>query len=173
MNENNTSSSKTAKKIKRKGRFNLIDFLLILLVLLLVASIVYVFVPKNFVSGLFADKKYTIEYSVEFTGVDKKFLGNIQVGNPVLDSVSKANIGTVVAIDDSTQYSELTYNGVEGVMTPVIDKYNIVVTIKASVDYSEGKGYSINGTRIAVGEKINARFPNFVYEGYCISVPIT
>ena len=37
--------------------------------------------------------------------------------------------------------------------------------------FEKGEGYTVNGVRIAVGEKINARFPEYVCEAYCISIP--
>ncbi len=176
MNENKnvTSATKAQKSDKKKGKFNFVDFLLILIVLLIIASVVYVFMPSSWIKGMFADKSVEIEYSIEIIGVDKEFIENIKDNDIVLDGVSKAQIGTVKAVSDVTQYTELKYNEVEkqGVLAAVEDKYNIIVTITATADYTEGQGYSVNGTRIAVGEKISARFPNYVCEGYCISVPV-
>ncbi len=178
MNENNTSVAKVQKNDKKadkkKGKFNFIDFLLILIVVILIASIVYVLMPSNWIKGMFADKSVDIEYSIEIIGVDEAFIENIKDNDIVLDGVSKANIGTVKAVTDITQYTELKYNEVDkqGVLAPVEGKYNIIVTISATADYTEDQGYTVNGTRIAVGEKISARFPNYVCEGYCISVPV-
>ncbi|MBE6576640.1 MAG: DUF4330 family protein [Ruminococcaceae bacterium] len=173
MNENNATVTKTQKSEKKKGKFNFIDFLLILILVMLIASIVYVLMPSNWIKGMFADKSVNIEYSIEIIGVDKAYIENIKDNDVVLDGVSKANIGTVKAVTDITQYTELKYNEEtnQGVLSPVEGKYNIIVTITATADYNEGQGYTVNGTRIAVGEKINARFPNYVCDGYCISVP--
>ena len=111
---------------------------------------------------------------LELTGVDEAYIDNIVENDVVIDSVSKSNLGTVAAVDYSIQYTELAYNENEsvGVLTPVAGKYNVIVTVNATAQYEQGKGYSVNGTRIAVGEKINARFPNYVCECYCISIPL-
>jgi hypothetical protein len=205
MNENNTVVTKIQKNDKKsdkkKGKFNFIDFLLILIAALLVVAIVYVFLPSSWIKGMFADKSVDIEYSIEIIGVDQEFIDSldkyIKENDIVIDGVSKANIGTVKAVTDITPYTELKYQytGVgkveyvdkedkpheldvivptegKGVLSTVEGKYNIIVTITAKADFTEGDGYSVNGTRIAVGEKINARFPNYVCEGYCISVPV-
>ena len=58
----------------------------------------------------------------------------------------------------------------EGVLAEYPDKYNVIITISAEASYAAEKGYSVNGTRIAVGEKMSLRFPDYVGEGYCIGV---
>ena len=170
----NVSSNKSVKKRTKKGRFNLIDFLLIVIILALIAGIVYVFIPSSLVSRVTADETYEIQYTLELTGVDEAYIDNILENDIVIDSVSKSNLGTVAAVDYSIQYTELAYNENEsvGVLTPVAGKYNVIVTVNATAQHEQGKGYSVNGTRIAVGEKINARFPNYVCECYCISIPL-
>ncbi len=174
MNENNTSSVKVQKNDKKKRRFNFIDLLLILIVVVLVASVIYVFVPRNFIKGIFTDKTVDIEYSIEITGVDKEFIENIKENDIILDGVSKANIGTVKAVNVQEQTVLKYVDGSnQGTLVPVEDKYDLIVTITAKADFNEGEGYSINGTRIAVGEKINAVFPNYIGQGYCISVPVS
>lgn len=173
MNENNSSGTSPKKTVK-KGKFNLIDFLLIVIILAVIASLVYVFLPYSFVKNITADETLEIQYTLELTGIDEEYLESIKENDIVLDSVSKSNIGTVAAVDYSIQYTELVYNETEkvGLLSPVAGKYNVVVTVSATARYEEGEGYSVNGTRIAVGEKINARFPNYICECYCISVPL-
>lgn len=170
MNEN--TGAKAAKK--RKIRFNLIDFLLVIIALLVVAVLLYVFLPNSFISNLLADDSTTIQYAVEFKGIDEAFLESIKENDIVIDSVTKAEIGTVTAVDYSTQYTELKYDEESrtGVLSVVPNKYNVIVTITANAAYDATKGYTISGIRIAAGELIAARFPNFACEGYCISVPI-
>jgi hypothetical protein len=45
-----------------------------------------------------------------------------------------------------------------------------LVTITVLAEYTEGEGYSVGDRRIAVGEKMSLRFPNFAAEGYCIAL---
>ena len=174
MNGNNGSTATKASNKKKTGKFNIIDFLLIVLALLIVAAIIYVFLPDSWLRNAIADETVEIQYTIELQGVDEAFLDKISENDIVLDSVTKSNIGTVTAIDYSTQYSELKYNQQlgEGVLSIVPEKRNVIVTISATAKFTEGKGYTVDGTRIAVGEKIYVRFPNYVCEGYCISVPL-
>lgn len=173
MNENKTSASTVKKKAKR-GKFNLMDFLIIIVLLAVIALIVNSFFSTSFLKKITSDKTVEIQYAIEVQGVDEAYLRNISENDVVLDSVSKSDIGTVTAVDYSTQYTELVCNEEEnvGVLSPVAGKYNVIITVSATAQYKSGEGYTVNGTRIAVGEKINARFPNYVCEGYCISIPL-
>lgn len=169
-------NTKSLNKIRQKGnggKFNIIDFLLIVVVLLIVGALIYVFLPSSMIRNITADKKVNIDYAIEILGVDEEFIDNIHEEDTVLDSVSKNSLGTVTAVDYSIQYTELKYSEENdaGVLSAIKGKYNIIVTVSATAEYEEGVGYTVNGTRIAVGEKINARFPDYVCEGYCISIP--
>ena len=187
MKETSGASSKRTRRSKT-GRFNFIDFLLVVVILLTVGALIYVYVPNSIIQKLTSDKTVKIEYAIEIIGVDKDFIDNIKENDVVLDSVSKNSLGTVILVENENQYKELIYSEPEtetdtatdsgdenkaaekkeGVLSPVGEKYNIIVYISANAEYEEGKGYSVNGTRIAVGEKINLRFPNYVCEAYCI-----
>ncbi len=173
MNENSLVGAGIKKSV-RKRKFNIIDFLLILIVIAVIASAAYIFFPSSIIRNITADKTEEIQYTLELTGVDEEYLESIKEGDTVLDSVSKSNIGTVDAVDFGIQHTELVYSesNKAGVLSPVSGKYNVIVTVSAAAKYKEGEGYSVNGTRIAVGEKINARFPNYICECYCISIPL-
>lgn len=159
---------------KKSGRFNLIDLILVVLLLLVIAILVQVFSPISLIKNLASNQTKNIQYTVEFLGVDQEFIDRIQESDVVVNAVSKNNMGTVVTVDYNTKYSELQYveNGAEGegILSEHPNKYNLIVTISATANYSEEKGYSVNATRIAVGEKMALRFPDYTAEGYCIGL---
>ena len=178
MNNSNSgaSSLENTKKTKRNGRFNLIDFILIVLVLLVIAILVQIFSPISLIKNWTSGQTEEIQYTVEFLGVDQEFIDRIQEEDTVIDSISKNNMGKVVAVDYNTKYSELQYvessteGDAIGILSEYPNKYNVVVTISASANYVEEKGYSVNATRIAVGEKLSLRFPDYAAEGFCIGM---
>lgn len=157
-----------------RRRFNFIDFLLILFVLAIVFVAVNVVSPMSIIDKLKSDTKHTIQYTVEFTGVSAEHLDKIKEADTVVDAVSKQNLGSVTAIDDHKKYSVLEYNEATDMGVPVEhpDKHNVIVTISATATYREGVGYRVNDRRIAVGEKMALRFPDFAQEGYCIGLSI-
>ena len=65
MNGNNNSSTAPKKRMaKKRGRFNLIDFLLVLVLLLIIGALVYVFLPSSVIKNITADKSEEIQYSI-------------------------------------------------------------------------------------------------------------
>jgi cell division protein FtsL len=159
---------------KKTYRFNILDVLLILLTIGVIFVAVNIISPMSFIKKLQSDSTHTIEYTVEFIGVDEDFIDAIKENDKVMDSVSKNSLGTVVAVDYNTHYSELKYDEENkvGKLVDYADKYNVTVTITADGSYISGEGYNVNARRIAVGEKMSLRFPDYVGEGYCISFTV-
>ena len=171
MNNNINTPAKKSGQQKKKLKFNFIDFLLILLILAIIATVIYVFAPFSWIEQ--RNGTIDLQYTIEIQAVDEVFIENIQENDIVIDSVSKNVIGSVVAVDYNTQYSVLQYDesSREGILSVIPDKYNLIITISTDkAVFNDGEGYSINGCRIAVGEKINAKFPNYIAEGYCIGI---
>ena len=156
------------KKLKRS--FNFIDVLLILFVIAVIFVAVNVISPMSLISRFTGEDSYAIEYTVELVGVDADFIDKIKEGDSVIDAVSKNSIGSVKSVDYNTRYSELEYDKEKaaGVVVEHEDKVNVLITVSAAATYNEGKGYAVNERRIAVGEKLSLRFPDFAGEGYCV-----
>lgn len=177
MNESNNSTQQTKKRSRKK--FNVIDFLLIVVILLITAGLVYLFLPSSLVKNITADKTVQIRYVVEVKDVDEQYINNIAASQLVQDSVSKSEIGYVEVNPESAPHYELKYDLLEendgsnsaiGMLSKVDGKYDLIITITADAHYKEGEGYTVNGTRIAVGEKIYTKFPNYSCEAFCIAV---
>ena len=49
-------------------------------------------------------------------------------------------------------------------------KYNITVKVVATAEYEEGIGYSVNGCRVAIGEMLDMRFPQYTCSGACTQI---
>lgn len=157
---------------KTRRGFNFIDVLLILFVLLVIVTAINIVSPMSVFDRFKTDEERTIEYTVEIIGVDGEFIDKIKENDVAVDAVSKHMLGTVEIVDYNTQYSELKYDeeANAGVLAVYPEKYNVQITIKAVGSYTAGEGFMINNKRIAVGEKLSIRFPNFACEGYCISL---
>ena len=176
---NNSVNQASVSKKKKSGRFNFIDLIFVLIILLAIATLVYIFSPVSFIEGLVNNESRTVQYTVEISKVDEDFINKIKENDTVVDSVSKNTIGTVTAVDYNTKYSELQLIETKlddgsvkksGTLVEYPKKYNVIVTITANAEYSSGEGYTVNAKRIAVGEKMSLRFPDYICEGYCIGI---
>ena len=175
---NNVVNSSAPKKKNSKQKFNIIDFIVLVLIAAVVVGSIYAVVSWSNIKSLWTTKTVNIEYIVEFRGVDATFRDNINDGDVVIDAVSKNQLGIVNSVASIDNYKVLDYKTVTeennnvtytGELVSYPDKYNITVYITTSAEYEEGVGYTVNGRRIAVGEKIEMRFPEFSGEGYCIT----
>ena len=168
---------KTKKSSEKKQRkFLFVDFLIILLILAIVGGAVYLFSPGSFLNKTRKSTEGTLIYTVEIKGVSKDYLNKIQENDVVVHGATKSAMGTVSAVDYTNNDTVLDYVWNEkeeayvGTLVPSPDQYSVLVTITASADYVAEDGYFVNNTRVAVGEGMALRFPNFAVEGYCISV---
>lgn len=174
----NTNQSTPQKK---KGRFNFVDFTLILILALTIGVLIYSFSPISIIKKWTEKDTKNIQYEVEITNVDEDFIDLIKADTPVGDSVTKGSLGTVTMVQSTkyTEYQTVAKTVTDGENTSVKyelvpveypNKYNLLITITVSADYYEGTGYTVNSTRIAVGEKLALKFPNFKCEGYCVGI---
>ncbi len=169
---NKSSLSENSKGKKQSRKFNFIDLLIILAVLLLAAIVINIFTPLSLFGERLKKENVTVQYTVEFTNVDQSFVDKIKEYDNVVDSVSKFSLGKVAAVDASTNYTELKYSESTGtgIVATYPDRYNLLVTITVEATYESGEGYAVRDKRIAVGEKMALRFPDYAGEGYCIDV---
>ena len=173
---NNVSPNTKSKKSKRK--FNLIDFFIVIIILTLIAAVIYALSPLlSDIKKSWNTNEITLQYTVEFKNVDTQLKEKIESGDSVTNAVTKNAMGYVSEIEitksEKLYYHEDTEGNITGVMVENEDggQYDITVTIvSSSANFETDVGYSVNGTRIAIGEQLSLRFPDFSATGYCTSI---
>lgn len=169
------TDNENAMRINAKGhiRFNIVDFFVILVVLLVAAASVMYFLP-GVMEKFSSDGSVEITYVLEFRGVDDIFIANIQGGDKVFDAGQNFNMGNVISVETES-YKTLEYDSLigEAVMKEHIGKKTLIITVTASAIYTEGEGYSINGERISVGGIYDIRFPNYSGKAYCTAIKLS
>ena len=167
------SNGNISHKTKKKRTFNIVDFFIVVAIILAIAILVYAFSPWSQLKKLWALDEVTIDYTIIIRDVDKSDTTKIKKGDVVTNSVTKNPLGTVTNIGAITNSTVLDYKGededLQGVLLENPDKYDITVHITAVANYEEGVGYTVNGCRIAVGEELYLRFPQYVHSGFCIA----
>ena len=164
--EERTGSFKAVKK--KRGRFNAIDALIILLVI----GVIVVFVVSRVAGSSEPGEDKKLEYTITVECVDKNFSEKINMGEHVYDSLSKILAGTVSAIKSDEAYFVYEYSEEENaiVKRTYPDKYNVEITISADAKFVDGVGYYVGGNRVAVGEKMSLRLPGCTAKGYCVGM---
>ncbi len=167
---NNEKARATKVGGGKKGRFNIVDFFLLLILAVIVAAVVLYFIPGAF-NRITATDETDITFVLEFRGVDEDFAANIKSGDAVYDSSRNYLLGNVKSVE-SYAHSQLVYNEETGTteMKDVPGLTNLVVTVNTQAIYNYEEGYSVGGERIAVGRAYNISFPHFNGSAYCIEL---
>ncbi len=163
--ENNTINTQN-----KKGRFNVVDALITVIILLVAFAILWIFDPFLWFS---ADTKQevTLKYVVELKGVDDDVNSNIKAGETVTNASTKNAIGTIVSVKTRNatvwEYDEKSDSMVE---KTIEGKSDIYITIQVKCVYEKSVGYTVNGQQIAYGTVLNLRLTNFNGVGTCVSI---
>ena len=176
MNNNNIPQTSAVTQKKKKRKFNFIDFLIVLMIVAIISVVVYALSPWSQIKKLWTSEEVTLQYAVEFKDVDASFIDLIKNGHEAINSVNKSSLGKVNRIAAPEISTVLDYQldaekGVaQGILVEKDNKYNLTVYITATAKYEPNVGYTVNGSRIAVGEELFFRFPEFSCSGYCIAI---
>lgn len=169
------------KKIKsdKKRSFNVVDVILILMILTFLSVVIFLFASNTDIQWG-GGEKVKVEYTVEISGISQEMAAKIHIGDQVLDGENSYVIGSVTntEIDDCVEY---VYNEASGRIEAVAYtdegssssvRKNLLITITADARYEAGRGYTVNGYRVAVNQDIQLSFPGYSGEGQCISLII-
>ena len=157
------------KAEKDTKKYNFVDVILLILVLLITAGIIYAFVAPYTVQIASNATSEKIEYRVRFQGVPDEIKYSIKQGDKVSESSELVFIGRV----KKAEYFDTEFSGVDkdgnGVVGVYPGKKDIVITIECDASPKEG-AYKINGYSVTAGKKIDLRLPGFCGQGECVYV---
>ena len=121
---------------RKKGKFNIIDVIVIAVIVILIAGAAYKFRGLDKTKKTAAMEPITYEMTIESLREYNK--ENLQVGDTVFDYTSGNAIGTIENIEwtDATD-PFYTLNG-ETIEAPVENRYDAVLTISANATNSDG-----------------------------------
>ena len=168
--EERTNGFGTVKR--KRGAFNPVDLVFILAVVLIVFCVFFLLDPFSLNTFGETEKQVILEYTVQIDYVDASLTDNIRLGDEVTYAANKTVLGTVSAVKNDILFSEAYYNADADVvsMKEYPDKYNLQITVTSEAVFEKGVGYTVKGTRMAVGGEYYLMFPNFVGSGYCIGI---
>lgn len=154
---------------ERSGRFNTVDFLLILLILVVFTVLLLLFDPFSWISKDNTEE-VTIRYTVEIKNVNNELKNNIKQGDKAVNSATDYDMGSVVSVEVTDSYTWEYNDGDFMEKKTVGGKSDIVIVLTVKAVYEPDVGYMVDGKHIAVGSQIGLCFPNYVGSGYCIEI---
>lgn len=153
-------------KISKKRKFNAVDAAIIIVIIAIVG--VAAFLLSTGKIGKTTDT-VMLEYSVEIRQIHDDFVDNFKVGDQMVDSVQKYNIGKVIAVD----YENAVYVGTDlstGTLTAYDypDHSTVTLTVLAEAIIGDNGRYIIDGGYdLSVGTPVYVRLPDFNGMGFC------
>lgn len=148
---------------KKKAKFNIVDLIVILVVILAAGYGVYA------IAGSLGDggETVSVEYVIESDVIRKDVVMSVKAGDSVY-----AEDGTYMGRVKYCEVVKATKEGVDphgNVVVTETEDYTLLLTIDASA-VSKKNGYSVSDYRIAMGEGYSLRCPSLWFKGTCISV---
>jgi len=113
----------------KKGKFNWVDGLVILLVVLLIAGAVYKFRGNSVTNS--AVPMEQVSYTVGISGVRSGMVDAIREGDTVFDGDSGNAVGTITKVEVSECRTTMAKDDGTVVWVPKEDRYDVVITVEA------------------------------------------
>ena len=159
-------------KARKKYRFNIIDVLLILTIIVSVAAIVFLYFYDGAEKGNKDDGEMVeIIYTVEQKAFPDLLRNKINIG----DSVSDAE-GNVIGNVIDREYTDAVYSGIDSEGNFFEEEYpgkkriNVKVRVSALAELDENGFYTVNGRLIGRGQTLELCFPYYTGEMECVTI---
>ena len=160
-----------ARKKKSRGKFNIIDLSIFILLVAAAAMIVYAYFPGLFSGRSGRAANALIEYRVTFEKVPAGTAGHIAAGGKVTDPDGRV-LGTVVSAAEE-KHREYVYSETSGAVVAAYsdDLSDLTLTISADARQTRG-ALETDGVRISVGAVYSVITPDFEGQGRCRSLTV-
>lgn len=170
----------------KRGKFNGVDVLILLLVCVFIAFVAYVMLSdgntvSHFLSSVFnkGSEDVVIRYTVSIENCDKSIADSVTVGDSVyvgdflVGGVAEAPITEPYLVADGEYTIDEATGEKNLVMSQYGDRVNLKIVILADADRIKNVGVTVNSVRIASGAEYEFRSSGFSAMGKCVSLVIT
>ena len=157
------------ENVKPKGakKFNYVDVILLIVILVIVGVIVYTSVAPITKQILY--ESYDVEYTLQIRGVRREFNNKIREGDRVVETETLKEIGTVTSAVYSPSKFVGTASDGRTVTSDYPGMYDVTITVRAKAETPSGM-YEINSVPVTAGKTIPFRVPDYIGEAVCVSI---
>lgn len=162
----------TVRVERRRGKFNIIDALVIVVVLLLAALVLRLIDPLGFFEDA-SEREAVLRYTVLFESVDDSLAAAVREGDSATGSPEGGYMGSVksVEVGKAVRWAVSESTGMMEAIE-VDGKSDIRVEIEIECIWRDGVGYitAADGTQLACGEDMSLAFPELSANGVCVAL---
>ncbi len=157
---------------KRRGRFNFIDFTLIVVALVALSVLVYIVVgPKN--SQAAQPTTFSIQYTLEIKHLREDWRDYISIGDEITDADSLTKIGTVTDVSYQNEYVASTDRRTgEVIYVEYPDYVNMKVTVETDSVTKTDNGYLAGKKEFCIGSPMSLRLPKIRVDSSCTGIEV-
>lgn len=148
--------------MKKAYKFNWIDALVCLLLVLLAAGAMYKFTAAEHTSAANND---TIRYVVQIPAGKDSTVDAVRPGDVLYDSDSGNAIGTVTEVNAEPALKEISLPDGTSAWGTIDDRYDLYITVEAEGTVNDRREYLVNRTyQIQIGAEhhMNTRYRSFI-----------
>lgn len=154
-----------------KAKFNFIDALIILVILLAVLAGGYVIASGKLSVGN-GKETIKIQYQVEIKEKTKEYGDNIKIGDKVLVGDKEKAAATVEGVE-IVPFKIISEDKTQGIVhySEVPDVYDVILTLNSEGSQTDTGIYADN-TQVRIGEKITVRGNGYSGNGYIVGLEV-
>lgn len=153
-----------------KNKFNIIDVIIIITVLLIIGVSVFRAVNKSH-NNEYTKKDY-ITYTVSVNELDSEYIGSIKTGDELYISDKETICGTVSDIKTKYAYDTVQVYAEDGTVSfkKVINpsKVNITLSVDVTANITDSMLYAGKNTYISKGQKVEFYTDTFTFKGIVV-----
>ncbi len=161
------------KSSSRRFAFNIIDFLLILVILAAISAMVYLIANPQSAENQDKTQTVMLEYQITVPSLREEFQGKAGIGDTLRDSLTGMPLGEIVDIT----YAAAMHHGInqltgETVSTPKAGYLTMTLTVRTEADRKDGF-LAVDETEMQMGKQISFLLPNLTASGYLSAMTAT
>ena len=162
----------SGNKSRSKYRFNIVDILLLLVIVVSVAGILFLYFFDGNVDGEEKkDNSVDIIFTLSQTEIPDILRGKINIGDSVTAKDGNVLLGEVT----DTEYTDSVYTRYDVENNTSVDelypgKIDVKIRVRIVAEKGEDGLYRINGYVLSPGKVMEIRFPYYTGEMVCTSI---
>ncbi len=153
----------------KKLKFNIVDFLLLLMILLLVAGAVWKFTPN--ILNRTNSSNHTVTYKLEITDLLPEIELHIKDGATVYDVQTGVVLGTIQT--HTTVPATYQQAGSSGEIQTLPHPEYVKVTLTISTVAKQTNPVTINGITLRIGTQFQLKTSDFIGTGTCTTLSVS
>lgn len=153
----------------KKHRFNIIDGIILVLVLILAVGMFLYFDPFGWYKVEAVEEEVTILYTLKLSSLEKDHSESLDIGDDV--NLMDMKLCSIVDLH-KTQYMRWNLSASDSTMILIRnqEKDTAYITLEFECTYVEGVGYFLKEQQLLVGERVDLKFSTFVTVGECVGI---